>query len=498
MSNNNEKRKVLKSEPVDIKTKLKIMKEFKKITGEEIKGDTVYKGYNIGIWQLNLRNKYLHGKLNIDKELEKKFVKAGILGERKRARQTTDLEKYNMLVEFHKENPKAKIETKTVDKHGNPIGELRCWLQTKINRGTTDLTEEQISELKKYKYLRKNEKEIKELCKKYHITSALAKEILEICDSIEKFVKVYKQGLAKLEHNRINRRGIILSENDLSVKQKQKYLWLMEDIFGEDVLKDCSKFIVEEDIKEALDKLSPKEKVIILERYDTSYRKRQTYENIAPKLNITGTRVKQLNEKAEMELINLIPIYDINEQIDLGNELIGKLENVNFEEWKTEKLNSDVSILETTELTIQRLKENGYNTIVSLYGADKKKLLSMRGIGEKKIQNIIESVDSIVESCTEENWQNERKKVKMQLQKTIRNIAAYYKALDYYINQEDMFSLEGTIHASILYDSNLDKLKEEKHAKATKLNELENEIDNQDDKTKRLEEILGENTVNKE
>ena len=65
MSSNNEKRKVLKSEPVDIKTKLKIMKEFKETTKKEITGNTVYKGFNIGIWQLNLRNKYLHGKLNI-------------------------------------------------------------------------------------------------------------------------------------------------------------------------------------------------------------------------------------------------------------------------------------------------------------------------------------------------------------------------------------------------------------------------------------------------
>lgn len=498
MSNKNEKRVVLRSEPVDIKTKLKIMREFKEKTKEEIKGNTVYKGYNLGIWQLNLRNKYLHGKLNISEELEREFTQIGVLGERKRAKQTTDLEKYQMFVEFHKENPNAKIETKTVDKHGNPIGELRNWLQLKINKGTSELTEEQISQLRQYKYLRAKKDEIEQLCKKYKISSALAKEILQMHDTIDEFIEAYKQGTTKTRCNKINRRGIILSKNDLSIKQKQKYLWLIEDIFGEDILKENSKFIIEEDIQEALDKLSPKEKIIILERYDTSYPKRQSYENIGLKLNISGTRVKQLNRKAEIELSETLHIYDIDEQLDVGDELIRKLEKTNFEDWKMEKLNSDVSVLNTTELTIQTLKENGYNTLLSVKEADKKNLLSMRGIGVKKIHNVLTQIDNIIDSCAKENWENEKKQWKEQLDKIIINIESYFNAHEFYIKQEDIFTLNGTIPASIRDESHLEELKTKKTDKKIRLEELEDEIGSQDDKTKSLEEILDEKVNNKE
>lgn len=498
MSSKTKRKEYFRTKPVDMESKLKIMKEFKEKTKEEIKGSTVYKGHNIGIWQMNLRNKYLNGNLNISQELEKEFVEAGILSERKRAKQTTDLDKYNILMDFYEENPKIKIGTKTVDKHGNPIGEMRHWLQAKINNGTTELTKEQIDQLKKHKYLRKTREEIRLICKQYKIQFSIAKEILEKYDSIEEFAIAYKQGDTKTEKNKINRRGIILSKNELSIKQKQKYLWLIEDILGEDVLKDNSKFVVEEDIQEAINALKPNEKAVILERYDVSYQKRQTFENIGDKIGLTGTRIKQINENAIRKLVGTLTIYDINEQIDLGNELIRKLENTDFEQWRIERFYSDIDVLDLSDNTKQKLKENGYNTIASICEVDKKKLLDIHGIGSKKIKDILDEVDNVIDNSTEENWKNERKQLSERVQKIIQNVPAYFTALDNYIKQEDIFTLEGTIPPSIKYEGSLAKLKEEKDKKVAKLTELENEIDGQNDKAERLEEILGKNTKNKE
>ena len=182
----------------------------------------------------------------------------------------------------------------------------------------------------------------------------------------------------------------------------------------------------------------------------------------------------------------------------MGDELIRKLEKTNFEDWKMEKLNSDVSVLNTTELTIQTLKENGYNTLLSVKEADKKNLLSMRGIGVKKIHNVLTQIDNIIDSCTKENWENEKKQWKEQLDKIIINIESYFNAHEFYIKQEDIFTLNGTIPASIRDESHLEEFKTKKSDKKIRLEELEDEIGSQDDKTKSLEEILDEKVNNKE
>ena len=58
-----------------IEQKLEIMEEFVRETGEEIKSNTVYKSFNIGVWKNNIRSQANRGKLNISSELRERLKK---------------------------------------------------------------------------------------------------------------------------------------------------------------------------------------------------------------------------------------------------------------------------------------------------------------------------------------------------------------------------------------------------------------------------------------
>lgn len=491
--------KSFKSEAVDRETKLKIMLEYKEKTGKEIKASTVYKGYNIGIWKTNLRNKDLHGKLNMSKELRKKFTEAGILGDRKRAKRTSDLDKFNMFIKFHKKNPDVEIQTDTVDQEGNPIGEYKHWLQAKVNNGTTELSEEQINVLKDLRFVNYSKNEIKQICEQYDIYSALAKEILKKYSSVQDFIKAYKNGETESKNHYLNKRGIIISKNNLSMKQKQSYLKLIEDIYGENILNDLSKFISEEELKEAIENLSPNERFVIKERYKKAYLKCQVYGKIGPKLGVTGERAKQINNDALNNLSKILKVHQIEEEIILRDTLLKELddsEKITFEEWQKKKLEYDVETLGLTKLTIEKLKNNGYNIISDLIGITKEELLNIKGFGNKVVEHILRGVNNAISTLTKEKQEIELRDLKEKYRTSKQNVEGFSKAIEYYLNEEDIFNLDETIPPSV--DTNETKLtrkKNEKKDKQSIFKKLEEEINLQNDKSEKIASILEENEI---
>lgn len=496
MGNNVKRKKVKKAKAVDIETKLKIMKEYKEKTGEEIKVNTVYKGHNIGIWQLNLRSKYLHGKLNIKKDLKKKFIKAGILSERKRGKHTSDEDKFELFEKFHKENPDTAITFTTIDSKGNPIGKYRSWLQTRINNGESNLTEEQLSKLKEYGYINFSRTEVAQICKKYNLPSSIVKEILKNYGDIDNFIKIYKTENIYKKFP-LNRKGILLSSKELTMKQKDKYLLMLEDAFGKNPLEDEGRFVIVEDIEEAIDNLSEKEKYIISERYDVSFEKRQVYEDIAKKLAVSSERVKQINDRALKKLSNNIKIYVIDREIKKRNELnlaYNNLENMSFEDWQKEKINEDVKKLGLTELATKRLRENGYFTIKDLYRVSPYKLEKIRGFGEKLIAKTIASVTNLTQEWNKYKKDEEELSLRKEVEKISSLINGYYRAKEHYINEEDIFNLDGCIPPTIIKNEKtiLGKKKTEKNNKKIELKKLEEEIELQENKEERILSVLGQ------
>ena len=180
-----------------IEQKLEIMEEFVRETGEEIKSNTVYKNYSIGIWKNNIRSQDNRGELNISPELRERFKKIGVIGERKRSVPISDEQIYNMLIDFHKVNPSQRIEKNTVDSHGSKIGIHKGWLQHRYNCGEIRLSDEQIKDLRGLGYLRLSPKEHEEINRKYGIDKVVAKRIFEKYGDIDQFVEGYKTGKIK-------------------------------------------------------------------------------------------------------------------------------------------------------------------------------------------------------------------------------------------------------------------------------------------------------------
>lgn len=194
------------SKRIDENLKLKLMKQYKEETGKDITFKSEFNGYKIGSWKNNLRQEESNGRLDIDEELRKEFEKEGILGDRLRRIRTTDEDKYNLLLKFNEKNPDTEITTNTIDEKGIPIGEYRAWLQTKVNRKTSQLTPKQIAILKELGYLNLSSTEIKELSERFKLSEANIKNIIKEYKSIKKFISEYKKRKSKSQKYKIKQK----------------------------------------------------------------------------------------------------------------------------------------------------------------------------------------------------------------------------------------------------------------------------------------------------
>lgn len=492
------------SKKIDDNFKLKIMKEYKEKTGKNITIDTVYKGYYLGSWKSNLRQSYNNGELDMDDELIKKFEEEGILGDRLRRYHTSDLDKYNLLLQFNKENPDIEIKTDTVDGYGNPIGYYRGWLQVRVNKKTSNLSQKQISDLRKLGYLNLSPNEVKELSKEFKIPEIYIVNIIKEYRSIEKFIYKYKTGNVNPENMKLNKRGIVLSKNELTMKQKQAYITLVQDIYGKNALEKSGKFIIEEEILEAINKLPDKRKKIIIERYGLNGNEPKTYKEIGEEFNSSRQYAKNLEVTALKHLSKNISIYSKDELIKSKEKLTAKLEEVeevSFDEWKKRKLSCDLKQLKLTETSIEKLNISGYYTIGDLVGISKEELSKIPGFGYRKVYDLMKSITSITSTMTPKKKQEEDRKT---IQKLIdklnpinEKLEAFKKAHDYYMNKENIFNQDEIIPPSIV-GTTFSKLEQKKNEKASKqeiLNSLVDEVRLQDKKTDKIALAFGKTDI---
>ena len=141
------------------KEKIDLMVEYMNETGKKITTETKYKGYNIGYLRNNLRQMYYNGTLNIDNNLLDKFIKVGIIKERKERIRTSQQEKYEFLMSLAEKGENIKKEAKM--KNGMTYNEVRKQLQVEYNRNNIKLTDEQIDNLRKQNILGYSKEEIK-------------------------------------------------------------------------------------------------------------------------------------------------------------------------------------------------------------------------------------------------------------------------------------------------------------------------------------------------
>lgn len=428
---------------VDYKTKLVIMKEFKEKNDDDIKITTVYKGYNIGIWQQNMRYKYKNGKLHISEELLDEFKKIHVITERKRIPGKSDKEKYQMFVNFRKEFPDTPIREDTVDSKNNPIGMYRTALQHKYNLKELDLSEEQIIELKKLRVLNLNKKEKEKLQMKYNLKVGGLNDIIHEYGTVEEFFKKYKLGIidrSRYCHIIDKKNGIVISKEEISEAEKQKYLLLIIKAFNNNEIDNPKKFIFKEDIDQVLMSFSNKERYIINSRFGINGENQKILPELAKKFNTTKQTINYIELKLLKKISKQITIYCIDELVDEKEKLEKKLQKlltlVCQEKYESLLDAYDISKLKLNQRLFNLLKRDGFNNIGELKSASRLRLSLVPYIEPNSLQEIQEAINEFMSKNSILDIINDVNKRKLHLDSLID---AYNKAYDYYINDEKIW-----------------------------------------------------------
>ena len=397
-----------------IEQKLEIMEEFVRETGEEIKSNTVYKNYSIGIWKNNIRSQDNRGVLNISPELRERFKKIGVIGERKRSVPISDEQIYNMLIDFHKVNPSQRI------------GIHKGWLQHRYNCGEIRLSDEQIKDLRGLGYLRLSPKEHEEINRKYGIDKVVAKRIFEKYGDIDQFVEGYKTGKIKIDPEERARLGIrepgvvTICSREISLKQKEGYVKLALKLLELREVASVPYTEIQSIDIDVLDKelkrLSIRQETVLRKRYGLDDGNATTLSGIATEYGVRQTRIEQIQKKAEERLAKQGAIERVAYDSTYGDEaqrlLTSKMKELECERDKIQEVynarkkdiaksnvNSADGIIPIT-MTIGQMRfstrthnilfNNGITTAKQLCNLTENQLRRFKGMGTAGINEIKE------------------------------------------------------------------------------------------------------------
>lgn len=253
--------------------KLDLMVEYLKSieeTDETFTVDSVYKGYNIGQMRNNLRTSYWNGTLKISDELLEKFIENGIIIEKPTRIRTTVQEKYEFLISMigkdKEEVGQAKMES------GLTYGEVRAYMQHLYNTGKINLTSEQIEYLKQNGILNLSKKEKRNIMEQYGIPEKHITKIVKEYGSFENFLDKFKRGECDYDFSNkykgdvfVGARAIVISEKDMTVKQKLGYIRLCQGVLGEKI--GLGSYINVDEIPKLLSELNEDEQKVIRARF---------------------------------------------------------------------------------------------------------------------------------------------------------------------------------------------------------------------------------------
>lgn len=520
-----------------IEQKLEIMEEFVRETGEEIKSNTVYKNYSIGIWKNNIRSQDNRGELNISPELRERFKKIGVIGERKRNVPISDEQIYNMLIDFHKVNPSQRIEKNTVDSHGSKIGIHKGWLQHRYNCGEIRLSDEQIKDLRGLGYLRLSPKEHEEINRKYGIDKVVAKRIFEKYGDIDQFVEGYKTGKIKIDPEERARLGIreprvvTICSREISLKQKEGYvklaLKLLELRRVSSVPYTEIQSIDIDALDKELEKLSIRQETVLRKRYGLDDGNITTLSGIAKGYDVRQTRIEQIQKKAEERLAKQGAIERVAYDSTYGDEaqrlLTSKMKELECERDKIEEVynarkkdvdqstvNSEDGIVPIT-MTIGQMRfstrthnilfNNGITTAKQLCNLTESQLRSFKGMGTAGIKEIKERLLIAQRAIKDEMSPME---ILEELQEYDARIFELYRKIEAHKekHQEEYDTAYQNLLDENIFDPNetippsrgrLTQLRLEKEDKMREQDRLDLEIQVQNDLDSKLSKLISEN-----
>ena len=313
-----------KRSKVKLGQKIEIFEEFMK-TGEELVGNTTFKGYPIGQWAIQIRNSLNRMndgegdkvKINPTKEQLEKLESMGIL---ERQIDSTIDEKIDSLVEWRRKYPKIKITPIATDE------ELREYART--DEEFRKIQEEYEKMQRYYDYVRYrkyqgklNEKQmqkgkegeiggvfgystrIEELAKRYGIMEKEIDYLLTKFGTLDNFYEMHNKGKIEDKKDRTLEEKIIRNVVDIDDNSNMGYDNLYRDILGMKKATPDVYFYSSKRLQEILETLSEREKYVIESIYGLKEGTTPTtLENVGRELGITGGGVSPIKTKALRKL----------------------------------------------------------------------------------------------------------------------------------------------------------------------------------------------------
>ena len=420
--------------------RLKLFLEYVNETGEKITTKTVYKVLNLGNMLMNTRFKYERQGLDVDEELLQECLNRGIIG-RQRAKRTSHDKKYHFVLDMA---DKEKAHRYYME-NGFDYINARNDLQLNYNRGTLNLTPEQIDELKEKGIIRASKEEYQEICEKTGFSERIAFYVIQKYGSLEEFNKQIKLGNIEFDEElakRIgnirasykvtgeefydilpDRRPIFLSEKEITRKQKELYARLLMAIFGQmEVEASEIRFFDMDKIEETLKTLTPLELEVVQDRFGLVNGIKSTIESEGVKFNVSENRIKQIEAKALRKLrhysraknLSSININQFDRELEENQECIDKLKeeidkylsdrNLTLEEVELEKIKSNENIkqYETQQIEIEDLnlsprpynclKRAGIICLSDIIEMDLERLKGIKNLGKRSYTEIVDKV----------------------------------------------------------------------------------------------------------
>ena len=298
--------------------KIEIIERFKK-TGEKIVGNTVFEGYPVGRWAIQIRSlvkrmNNMNGKIKI-KFTEEQLNRLEKLGILERQIDTTIDEKIDYLIEWVKKYAKATIvptvndevlrEYATTDEEFEKIKEgyekaKRYYEYVKVRKSKSKLKDSRIEKCKEgnigsvFGY----SKTIEEFAKMTGKTEKESYYVIMNYKTIDKFIDLYRKKMLNEKDLKLTS-SMLRNVIDIDLTGNTGYDKLYRDILQKEETDTKLDFYSSKKLKEVLEiLLKEREKKIIEERYGLkSDGIQKSFQSIGNEIGMLRESVRQLNVK---------------------------------------------------------------------------------------------------------------------------------------------------------------------------------------------------------
>lgn len=278
----------------------------------------------------------------------------------KRSKRLSVNQKYDALIQYCRNSVSMGrlITYKTVDREGRPIGKYKQEFRIAFNKGTLNLSQDQIDILKKMGILSKTEKEYDEMSRQYDIPANKIKHIERDNGSIENLVIRYKH--AKFASSYLmdyygvkDFSAIILSKRDLTVQDKSGFVRFAMDAFESLRGNLSGTFINKDYIDEVLSRLSDQERYIVEMIYGINGKENVSKIKLSKKIGISITDINKVLKKARILLFSKNTVVFRLEDLTAESDRLKKQAEIARAEGNTQLYNQIIHKIEQIQKLIQ-------------------------------------------------------------------------------------------------------------------------------------------------